>query len=373
MVAAGGDGQLPVSLGDYERLAGMRLDASAWAYVAGGAGDEITLGRNRAALDGLLLMPRVLSPRMKAGGHTRIEVLGRTHAHPIMLAPVAYQRLAHPDGETGTAMAAAAQGANMILSAMASTPMEQVVAAGPACRWFQLYLQETRERTLSLVRRAERAGFEALVVTVDAPVNGIRNREHRASFRLPVGISAVNLERLPPMPQRSVPEDGSAVFDGLMAVAPDWSDIGWLAGATRLPVVLKGILSPDDAERAVAEGVAAIVVSNHGGRTLDTVPAAIEVLPAIVERVGSRVPLLVDGGIRRGTDVLKALALGAVAVLVGRPVMHGLAVGGARGVSHVLRILRDELEVAMALCGCATVADIGPGLIYRGGPPGGQR
>lgn len=215
------------------------------------------------------------------------------------------------------------------------------------------------------MQRAEAAGFEALVVTVDAPVNGIRNREHRVGFRLPPDIRAVNLDELPPVPPRAFAEGESVVFEHLMARAPTWADISWLAGATRLPIILKGVLSPGDAALAIEAGVQAIIVSNHGGRTLDTAPATIDVLPAIAERVASRIPILLDGGIRRGIDVVKAIALGASAVLVGRPVIHGLAVNGARGVSHVLRILRDELEVAMALCGCSRIEHIGPSLIRR--------
>ncbi len=361
----------PVCLADYERLAATRLDANAWAYFAGGAADEITLRWNREAFDRLAILPRVLTGG--PGGTTRLTLLGQTYAHPIFLAPVAYQKLAHPEGELATAAAAAAQDACMVLSTQASVTLEAAAEAGATCRWFQLYLQPARATTLSLVRRAEAAGYTALVVTADAPVNGVRNREHRAGFALPPGIVAENLTggAAPPAP---LAPGASLVLDGLMAAAPTWQDLTWLRSETALPIVVKGLLSADDAVRAVEAGVAAIIVSNHGGRTLDTLPATIDVLEEVAYAVAGRVPLLLDGGLRRGTDVLKALALGASAVLVGRPVVYGLAAGGAYGVAHVLRLLRDELEIAMALSGCRTLADIGPHLIRRtSAPPSAER
>lgn len=351
----------PVCLADYERLAEQRLGAMAWAYFVGGSADEITLRWNREGFDRLAIVPRVLLGG--PGGNTRLNLLGRGYAHPIFVAPVAYQKLAHADGERATAAAAEAQDAGMVLSTLASVTLEDVAAAGATCRWFQLYLQPDRSVTLSLVRRAEAAGYDALVVTVDAPINGVRNREHRAGFVLPPGIQSENLK----VGEAATPlEPGqSIVFDRLLAAAPTWDDITWLRGETGLPILIKGVLSADDAVRAVEAGAAGIVVSNHGGRTLDTLPATIDVLPPIAAAVAGRIPLLLDGGIRRGTDVLKALALGASAVLVGRPIVFGLAVNGAFGVAHVLRILRDEFEIAMALSGCRTLADIGPHLVMR--------
>ncbi len=350
----------PVCLADYERLAEGRLDPMAWAYFSGGSADETTLRWNREGFERLAIVPRVLNGG--AGGHTRLTLLGRTYVHPIFVAPIAYQKLAHADGELATAAAAEAQDACMVLSTQASTTLEDAAEAGASCRWFQLYLQPERAATLSLVRRAEAAGYEVLVLTVDAPINGVRNREHRAGFMLPPGIAAENLRHIAAAPAQLAP-GASAVFDGLMAGAPTWEDVVWLRSETRLPVVVKGVLSADDAVRAVEAGVAGIIVSNHGGRTLDTLPATIDVLPSIARAVAGRVPLLMDGGVRRGTDVLKALALGATAVLIGRPVVYGLAVNGAYGVAHVLRLLRDELEVAMALSGCPTLADIGPHVV----------
>ncbi|WP_174575476.1 alpha-hydroxy acid oxidase [Polaromonas sp. A23] len=343
-----------VNLADHEAFARTRLDDQAWAYFSGGAADELTLRANRSAWDKLHLLPRVLRPLN--GGHTRVELLGRTLAHPLLVAPVAYQRMAHPDGEIAMAHAAASQGAGLVLSTQASVSLETVASAfgayaerGPL--WFQLYLQHDRGFTRQLVQRAEAAGYEALVLTVDAPVSGARDRERRAGFKLPAGVSAVNLAQLAAPPANT----SGSLFDSLPAHAPTWADVQWLQETTRLPVLLKGVLHPADARQAAALQVAALIVSNHGGRTLDTTPATAAVLPRIAAAVKGDLPLLVDGGIRRGTDVLKAVALGARAVLVGRPCVYGLANAGAIGVAHVLRLLRDELEIAMALCGCVNL------------------
>ena len=358
-----------VSLADYERHAQARMDAGAWAYLQGGAGDEHTLDANVRAWQALQLVPRVL--QRTAGGHTRTQLFGRTLAHPLILAPVAYQTLAHPEGEMDTALAAAAQKAGFVLSTQATTRLEDIgdaVAAddlrGPL--WMQLYLQPDRAFTKALVHRAEAAGFDAIVLTVDAPTSGVRDRERRAGFRLPAGVSAVNLMGMAPAPAREVPHEnghGSALFDDLLHHAPTWDDVAWLRAQTRRPILLKGVLHPDDARQALSLGVDGLIVSNHGGRTLDTVLPTARALPRIADAVGSDMPLLVDGGIRRGTDVLKALALGARAVLIGRPYVHALATAGALGVAHCIRLLRDELEAAMALTGCATLADIHRDLI----------
>ena len=353
----------PVCLADYERLAHERLTPNALAFFAGGAADEITVRWNREGFDKLALSPRVL--RGGSGGHTRLSLFGRDYKHPIFVAPMALQKLAHKDGEIATAIAAEAQDACMVLSAQASVPMEEAYRAGATCRWFQLYVQPTKAATRQLVRRAEDAGFEVLVVTVDAPVSGVRTREHRAGFHLPPGISAVNLEGLPLVELPELSRDASVVFDHFMALATTWDDLVWLKSETKLPIVLKGIVTAEDAARVVELDLGGIIVSNHGGRTLDTLPATIEVLPEIVEATGGRIPILLDGGIRRGTDVLKAIARGASAVLLGRPIIYGLAVDGTLGAAHVLRLLRDEFETAMALTGCRTLADVGPHLIRK--------
>ena len=354
------------SLADHEHWARQTLDANAWAYFSGGAADEITLRANRSAWDDITLQPRVL--QALAGGHTQIQLLGRTLAHPILLAPIAFQKMAHPDGELASAVAAAALGAGMVLSTQSSTPLEAVAAAmlgdsGRGALWFQLYLQHDRGFTRQLVQRAEAAGYEALVLTVDAPTSGTRDRERRAGFRLPPGISAVNLAGLAPPPRAELRPGQSALFDDLLRHAPTWDDVAWLQSITQLPVLLKGVLHQGDARQAAALGVAGLIVSNHGGRTLDTAPATAHALPSIANAVHGALPLLVDGGIRRGTDVLKAMALGASAVLLGRPAIYGLAHAGAAGVAHVLRLLRDELEIAMALTGCRTLAQATPALL----------
>lgn len=345
-----------VALEDYEPLARKHLGEQAWAYFAGGAADEITLGGNRSAFDRIQLVPRVLEDMR--GGHSNVTLFGRTFPFPILVAPIAYHRMAHAEGEMATVLGASAMGAGMIVSTRASVPMEDIAGAAEAPLWFQLYIQPDRPFTEALVRRAEAAGYEALVLTVDAPLNGIRNRLQRSGFQMPAGVEAVNLRGMagPDMRPRLAGE--SVAFGPLLDGAATWKDLEWLLSITKLPVILKGILSPEDAALAVERGCAGIVVSNHGGRTLDTLPPTIEVLPEIAERIGGRIPILLDGGIRRGTDVFKAIALGASAVLVGRPCIFGLAVAGAVGVAHVLNILRAEFEVTMGLTGCSTVERI---------------
>ncbi|MFN9728615.1 alpha-hydroxy acid oxidase [Acidovorax sp.] len=365
---ADANGPAPVNLADHEAMARNAMDANAWAYFSGGAADELTLTANRQAWDRLSLLPRVLCPL--AGGHTRLSLLGRQLAHPVLLAPIAYQRLAHPDGELASGVAAAALGAGFVLSTQATTPLEDIARAvqhdpGRGPLWFQLYLQHDRGFTRELVQRAERAGYEALVLTVDAPCHGARDRERRAGFHLPAGISAVNLLGMRPPPENDLAPGQSALFDRLLHQAPSWADVQWLQGITALPIVLKGVLHPEDARQASRLGVGGLIVSNHGGRTLDSAVSTARALPRIAEAVRGEIPLLVDGGIRRGTDVLKAIALGATAVLIGRPYIHALANSGATGVAHVLRLLRDELEIAMALTGCASLADVAPELLVR--------
>ncbi len=358
-----------VTLSDHAHHALSRLDANALAYFNGGAADEISLRANRCAWDDLYLVPRVL--RDMRGGHTRQALLGRTLAHPILLAPVAYQRLAHPDGELAMAHAAAALGAGLVLSMQASVAMlavSRVILPAPdrGPLWFQLYMQHDRGFVQELVRRAEHAGYEALVLTVDAPVHGARDRERRAGFQLPPDVSAVNLSDITRTPAPQADNADTGLCGGLIDIAPTWDDIRWLQQQTKLPILLKGVLHEDDARMARDAGLAGLVVSNHGGRTLDTAIPSAWALPRIAQALAGSMPIMVDGGIRRGTDVLKAIALGATAVMIGRPAIHGLANAGAVGVAHVLRLLRDELEIAMALSGCARLSDATSTLLRNG-------
>jgi 4-hydroxymandelate oxidase len=337
-----------VSLYDYERHFHAGVDPAIRAYIAGAAADGITQRDNRSAFDRVKLVPRALVDMSHATARTTL--FGETLDYPILIGPTAWHRLVCDEGELATAHAASLTRTWMTVSAQASVTLETVAQTSDAPLWFQLYMQPRWEDTLTLVRRAEAAGYRAFVVTLDAAVNGIRNTEQRAGFRLPAGIESVNLRgfaRAEVVDARG----GSPVFKGLLAGAPTWADIARLCEATALPVLLKGILNAADVEQALEAGAAGIIVSNHGGRTLDTVPATLDVLPEIAATVSGRVPVLLDGGVRRGTDVLKALALGAQAVLIGQPVLHALAVGGVAGVAHMLTILQTELEVAMALAG----------------------
>ncbi|MCP5143519.1 MAG: alpha-hydroxy-acid oxidizing protein [Gammaproteobacteria bacterium] len=347
---------------DYERWAMQALAADTFAYIAEGAGEERTLARNRAAFSETVLSPRALVDCGR--GSTAIKLLGRRLAHPILLAPVAYQRLVHTQGEIAVAEGAAAADAVMVISTLASTMLESVAAAASAGAWFQLYLQPSRDDSLRLIRRAEVAGCEAIVVTVDAPVTALRYRSQRAGFRMPDQVRAVNLEPSTAPPTALTPHD-SAVFQGVMASAPGWQCIEWLCRATELPVLVKGVLDARDAIMAVEAGARGVVVSNHGGRALDGVPASLKVLPQIRAALPPWVPLLVDSGIRSGGDVFKALASGASAVMVGRLQTYALAAAGALGVAHMVRLLKEELEVTMALMGCPAPQDITPDAISQ--------
>ncbi|RBP84656.1 alpha-hydroxy-acid oxidizing protein [Marinomonas rhizomae] len=348
---------------DYQRLAKEVLPHSIYEYIYGGGGDELTLKQNHSALNAIQLWPRVLNDVTQ--GTTATTVLGELWRSPIMLAPVAFQTMVHQEGEIATARAASALDVGMMVSTLASHSIEGISECLSSPKWFQLYWQLDRGFNLELVRRAEQSGYTALVVTVDSAIHGIRNRAQRAHFTLPEGITAINLANRPPLPSNSFTPDQSIVFQGMMSEAPTWEDIAWLIKQTELPVVVKGILHPSDAIKAKSIGAKGVVVSNHGGRTLDCVPSAIEVLPDIRQAVGESFTLLMDGGIQRGTDVFKAVALGANAVLIGRPQIYALAVAGAAGVAHMLRILREELEVAMALAGAATIEDISPVSLYK--------
>ena len=351
-----------LDLADYERAAQQALPPLAWDYMAGGAADEITLRANGEAYGRLRLNPRVLVDVARLD--TRIRLLGREHPFPILLAPTAYQKLFHPEGELATARGAGEAGATLVASTFSTVTIEEVAAAARAPLWFQLYVQPDRGFTRELVQRVEAAGCEALVVTVDTPVLGPRYRELRAKFHLPPGLERANLRGLATAGGAHRPTEES-IYSATLDPTLTWKDIAWLRSLSRLPILLKGVQHPDDAALAAESGVAGLIVSNHGARNLDTGPATIEALPRVAEKLGGRMPLLVDGGIRRGTDILKALGLGASAVLIGRPYLHGLAVGGAPGVARIVTILRRELESAMALCGRTSIAAIDSSVLWR--------
>ena len=325
----------PINVWDYERLAEEKLDANARAYFAGGAGDEVTLRDNVAAFERRKLRPRVLVDVAEIS--TGTTVLGTEVSLPVLLAPLAMQRMAHPDGEEATARAAAAAGTIMCLSS-AATCAPKELADGH--RWFQVYVWSPRSRTEAAIEEAVAAGYSALVLTVDVPYIGRRERDLRVEFKVPENLTV----------------QGDLFGQGFDATL-SWRDLEWLAGYG-LPVVVKGLLTAEDAQLACEHGAAAVVVSNHGGRQLDGVPATLDVLEEVVDAVGGRAEVLLDSGVRRGTDVLKALALGAQAVMIGRAMLWGLAAAGEEGVTDVLEMFQSEIALGLALLGCASPADV---------------
>ncbi|WP_327580683.1 alpha-hydroxy-acid oxidizing protein [Nonomuraea sp. NBC_00507] len=339
------------TLRGFEAEARARLEPAHYDYFAGGAGDEVTVRANEAAFARLALVPRVLRGAAKL--QTDVTLLGSRAAMPVLVAPTAFHRLADPEGERATARAVAAAETIMIVSMAATVAIEDVAAAAPGAElWFQLYIQPDLAFTEKIVRRAAAAGCKALVVTVDSPVLGRRERDLRNGFHdLPEHLCCENLR------------DGDRVRPIVMTPELSWEHIDRLREMTSLPIVLKGITHPADARLALDHHASAIMVSNHGGRQLDTAPATIDLLPGVVAAVGGAMPVLLDGGVRRGTDVLKALALGAAAVAVGRPVIWGLAADGQRGVSRVLGLLRAEIEHALVLCGRASIHELGPDMV----------
>jgi 4-hydroxymandelate oxidase len=353
-----------LTVDDFDAAARAVLPRMAYDYYRSGADDERTLRQNRRALRRYEIWYRVLVDVAERSLGTTL--LGAPLSMPILIAPTAYHRMAHPEGELATARAAASAGALYVVSTLATTRLEDVAAASTGPKWFQLYVHKDRGFTRSLVERAQAAGYGALVLTVDAPLLGRRLADERNVFALPEGLTMANLASAAGL---GATVEERSMLARYVASRHDasltWSDIAWLRGLTSLPVLVKGLVRPDDAARALEHGVDGVVVSNHGARQLDGAPASIDALPGVVAAVGGRCPVLMDGGIRCGTDVLKALALGASAVLVGRPVLWGLAVGGEAGVARVLEILRNELSTAMALAGCPSIADIGADLVRR--------
>lgn len=353
-------GSWPLNLTDLEAPAAEILERSAYDYYRSGADDEVSLGRNREAFERMLLLPHMLRDVSTVSLET--SLLGSAARSPIVVAPTAFHGLAHAEAENATIRGAAAADAIFCLSSLSNTAPEEVASAAPeATRWFQLYVLKDRGLTEDLIRRVEAAGYAGLVLTVDAPFLGRRERDVRNSFALPdhLEIAVIGHPVDAPPGQSGL----AAYFASQLDPTLTWSDLEWLVQSTALPVAVKGVLRADDAERAVEAGAASVVVSNHGARQLDTVPAPIEVLAEIAARVDGRAELMIDGGIRRGTDVVKALCLGARGVLIGRPILWSLTLGGSTGVERTLRMLEEETRLAMALCGAASLSDLGPGLV----------
>lgn len=342
-----------INVADFEQRAQEMLDAGTAGYFFGGAGDEVTLRDNVAAWRRWRLRPRVLAGVREV--RSEVEILGRPVSMPVLIAPVAYQRLVNSEGEAAMARAAAEEGTVMCLSTLATMRPSELAEAVPASRrWFQLYCFQDEALTLAMLQEAIDSGFEAVVVTVDAPPGGNRERDLRTGFRIPEGLGVPSVEAAL-RSERAVTIEETF---GLMNAALSWSDLEELASASEVPILVKGVLTAEDAELAVDHGASGVVVSNHGGRQLDCSTATADSLPEVVEAVEGRIPVLVDGGIRRGVDVAIALALGADAVLVGRPALSGLAVGGEAGARRILDILHRELRLALALCGCSSPPEL---------------
>ena len=362
----------PLPLADllqFEPLARRRLSQMAYDYVRSGGGDEITMRENRLAFERLRLSPNVLMDVSQLD--TRVSLFGSELEHPILLAPIAYHRLYHPEGEVATARGASAAGAVFAISSFTTTAIDEIARNTQRPIWFQLYVQRDRAFTKDMVQRAVAEGCTAVCLTVDTPVLGCRYGQ--LSFGLPSDLECVHLRGLDlknPTPGHKTQRGG--IYDPLFDPAFNWRDLEWLRSVAGVPVLLKGVLSPEDGKRAIEYGADGIIVSNHGGRNLDAVPATIDALPRVAEAVAGRIPVLLDSGIRRGTDVLMALALGAKAVFLGRPYIYGLALGGAQGVERAISILRNEFDRAMALTGRRAIAEIDVSVLWKDAEGAGQ-
>jgi 4-hydroxymandelate oxidase len=354
-----------INLFGYEQLAKEHLSQMAFDYYSSGAWDEVTLRDNLAAFTRVKLRPKMLVDVSKINLTT--QVLGESLQLPLLIAPMAFQCLADPEGEIATALAASDAGVGMVLSTLATKSLEEVATVAKGLQWFQLYIHKDQGLTQALVQRAYTAGYKAICLTVDAPMLGKRERDQRNEFTLPPGLHPANLTNISGLDIPQAPGESGLLtyFAQQINPAVTWKDLEWLQSLSPLPLVVKGILRADDAVRAVEYGAQAIVVSNHGGRQLDGAIASLDALPDIIAAVDGKAEVLLDGGIRRGTDILKALAYGAKAVLIGRPVLWGLAVAGKIGVSHIISLLQDELNLAMALSGCASLGDIDSSLVNQ--------
>jgi isopentenyl diphosphate isomerase/L-lactate dehydrogenase-like FMN-dependent dehydrogenase len=353
----------PVKLDDFEPAARAILPQGIYDYIAGGSEDEIALRGNREAFARYRFRFKVLSSADRPDLSS--EILGQRFQMPVHLAPTAIQRMAHPDGEAAAYRAAAAAGVAYCLSTLSSLSIEDVAAAATGPRWFQLYMHRERAISASFVERAVAAGFAAILLTVDLPKTGRRERDIRNVFTLPDGISYANLGGTRTWASTAGLDPFAQDVNAQTNAGLNWGDLEWLVGKTSLPVIVKGVVRADDARRAVDAGARGILVSNHGGRQLDYAIASLDALPEVVEAVGDKVPVLIDGGVRRGTDVLKALCLGASGVLIGRPYLYALAVGGADGVQTMLAMMRDEIEVSMSLLGVKALSELNQDLLAR--------
>ena len=354
-----------INLEGLESRARERLDPMLFDYIAGGAGDEWTLRESREAFARIPLLPRML--RGTTERRLTTTVLGTAVSFPVLVPPMGFHGLCHEDAEVATARGTAAAGTIFCASTVSNRSLEAIAAACDGARWFQLYVYRDRGLTRELVQRAAAAGYRALCLTVDTPYAGPRERDRRNRLAMPSHLTLANFpDAHADRNKTPSTESGSALARYIADYwdpALTWDDVEWLRDLSPLPIVVKGVLAPDDAVRAAERGAAAIIVSAHGGRQLDGAPAPITMLPRVTEAVGDRVEVLMDGGVRRGTDVLRALALGARAVLVGRPVLWGLTLDGADGVRAVLEHLRGEVDLAMALCGCRSVEEIDRNLL----------
>lgn len=341
---------------DYEHLARRFISLPNYEYIAGGSGRDQTLSANLAAFTRRAICPRLL--RDVTHGNTNLTLLDKHFAHPIFLAPVAYQKLAHPLGELDMARAAEAMQSCMVSSTLSTYSLEEIADAGSGEKWFQLYFQARPELTLDLIRRAELAGYSAIVITVDASIRSPSLRALRSGFQMPKDCVAVNTAHYKQSQIQELAAGQSRIFQGIMQEAPTWTHLQHVLDQTPLPIIVKGVLHHEDALHIKNMGYAGIIVSNHGGRSFDGAPASLDCLAKIRTAVGNEYPVLFDSGIRSGLDIFKAIALGADAVLIGRLQMYALSVAGALGVAHMLKLLREELELCMAQAGCATLNDI---------------
>lgn len=345
-----------LTLDDYEQLAQSFIDEPTYTYISSGAGQEATLIRNRSAFGNISILPRVLQD--VTSGNLSTDLSTMRLSSPLMLAPVAHHGLVHDQGELAMAQAAEAMNIPMVVSTLSSKTLEEISQQTTANLWFQLYIQPNELATQDLIKRAEAAGYQALVITVDAPLSGLRYKTQRSGFKWPESVQSANLQAYAAQEPLPLYKGQSAIFQGIMRDAPTWESVEAIIQSTTLPVWIKGVTHPLDVAKAKSIGVSGVIISNHGGRVLDDMPSSLSRLPIIRSEVGAHYPLILDGGIRSGADLFKARALGADAMMIGRPQLYALAIAGALGVAHMIQTLQQELEITMALAGCPTISSI---------------